>query len=332
MNVAQICRKALFEAGLITPSNGFSSPYITEEELLSWANEGNDELEKTLRNAEMDYLWRTLNSADASFQWENELYDPTDFSFTGDVSIRTFTLPPDLLILKEIRITSSGQQETLFQHADQTSPIFQDIIRSDNPQRDLIYYDMVDERTLYVANPPSGQRAVQLSYVQRSPRMRFYNTGTISTTQGLTAVTGSGTEWLIENLDNAGKMEIGFADSGALAVNIAGVTAPFAVINEPDFPVASFTTDTALILDTAFRRVALAGVGYYLATRPETPREHHHLLATYVKMKIQEKLKNYADQGQSQKLLDQKYAKVMSDIQDRQLADPEFVEEYDPEI
>jgi len=333
MNVAQICRKALFEAGLVL-AGGASSPLITVGELLIWANDGNNELEKQLRNAEQDFLWVTRNSTDADYDWENETYDPSDFGFTGTTTTHTLTLPPDLLLLKEIRVTTSNEEDTIFQQADHASPVFQDLMRSTNPQRDLIYWDLVDERTLYVANPPSSARDVQLSYIQRSPRLRYYSIGTVTTIQASTLIEGASTpNWLIQDLDNAGDMELGLGPgTWAAAVEVAGVTGPYVDPEVKEWPIASFTDDDTLVLKSKWRATAITTKNYYIATVPSTPAEHHHIIVTYVKMKIAEKVKSYRDVAAATSMLDRKYMKMLGDVQERQNVDPEFVEEYDPDF
>ncbi len=331
MNVAQICRLALFESGLVL-SGGETTPFITQDELLRWANEGRDELEKQLRSAEQDYLWVTRNSADADFDWENETYDPSDFGMTGDTTIYTFTLPPDLLILKEIRVTTSGQQDIRFEQKDHAYNDFQAIIRSTSPVRDLIYWDIVDERTLYVANPPATVLAIQLSYIQRSRKLRYYTgSSTITTVQDDATVEGLSTPaWLINDLDNAGEVELGVGDgTWAAAVEIAGTTGPFVDIGVREWPISSFTDTDTLELKTPWRATALTTKMYYIASVPSVPREHHHMIVTYVKMKIQEKMKNYTDLAATRSILDKKYTKFITDVQERQNVNPEFVEDND---
>lgn len=330
MNVAQICRQALFESGLVL-SSGATSPYVTEDELLRWANEGRDELEKQLRAAEQDYLWVTRNSADSDYDWENETYDPSDFALTGTTTTHTYTLPPDLLILKEIRVTTSGQQEVRFQQKDHASPDFQSLIRSTSPPRDLIYWDLVGERTIYYANPSAVALALQLSYIQRSPKLRYHTTGTITTIQASTLVEAAGTpNWLINDLDNAGTVEIGFGPGTWAAVpEIAGTTGPYVDIEVREWPIASFTDDDTLVLKSKFRDTAISAKYYYIASVPAVPSEHHHMIVTYVKMKIQEKIKSYRGRKETEDALDRKYRKMITDVQERQNVDPEFVEDND---
>ena len=335
MNVGQICRQALIEANVVR-QDGSVSPLFAQDEMLRWANEGYEEAQKVLRNAEMDYLWTSrAYHASNSFTFENEDYALSSLRLSNGT--RQYTLPPDLLILKAIRCTTTGQEQRSFRPMDQSDPYFQTLERSTTPPTDPIYWDQVDRSTLLLANDPETNLDLSISYVRRSPKLMFYNTGTVAVNKDAAAVTGTSTVWEDEEFDDAlvqgALLEI-YIHSGTAVVNITGSTTPWVALTKAavgPYKVSALASDTALTIASNWRPANVTGRGYYLASVPELPEEQHNIITEYVVTKIFGRLKARVSKQDAQKDFQQKLTRFRSDIQERQTVEPEFVQDYDPD-
>jgi len=233
MNVGQICRQALIEAGVVR-QDGTVSPLFAQDEVVRWANEGYEEAQKVLRNAEMDYNWIAREfHASNTITFENEDYALSNLRLVNGTT--EYTLPPDLLLLKEMRCITSGQESRAFRPLDVTDPYFQTLAKSTNPATDPIYWDQVDRSTLLLANDPETNLDLHISYVRRSPKLMYYTTGTVAVNQSAAAVTGTSTLWLFEAFDDAlvqGALLEMYIETGTTATSITGSTSPFVALTK----------------------------------------------------------------------------------------------------
>ena len=132
--------------------NGTTPRILAQADLLTWAQDGTDILEKALRNAYQDYGVRLLASDASAFRWDQETYNPSAFQMVG--TTKSYTLPPDFLRMKSITPTTSGQESLKFTHLDMSEGQFIQLDTATNPQATTIHYDIHGVRTLRVPNPP----------------------------------------------------------------------------------------------------------------------------------------------------------------------------------
>lgn len=280
LNVAQICRRALFDVDAIN-NDGTSHRYWTQAELISWANDAKDWIEKALYTSRQDYNLVFRVSTDGNLRWDGETYAPSSFQLT---TARTYTLPPDLMVLRRIR-SSAASASRRFEHLDISDPYFRDLEnRTDvtNP----IYWDVVGERTLVLANPlASGTLDIQIAYVQRSRQLRVYTTGTVTTTQDSATVTGSSTLWVDNELATPAALIA--AASGTTPPRIVSQTAADPMVDPSALypPISAFASDTSLTLLGNWLTAGLTGVGYMVASIPQLPHEYIYLVTEYVAAK-----------------------------------------------
>lgn len=327
MNIAQILRQALFDADAVN-ADGTTHRFVTEPELLTWAQEGHERLLNYLRGVRDDYGLVTRQSTDADLRWNGITYDCSNFGLT--TTARTYTLPPDLIELRQIRALTSGYEGRLFEHKDLSDPtvVAQARSASDTTESGTLYWDIVGERTLRLALPPDVALDTEISYIARPAKLRLYSTGTVSTTQNLAAVTGaSSPNWVINELSTPLELMIA---SGAVSPKIVTQTASDPVVDPSALysPVASIDTDTTLTLLGPYLPTGVSTKAYLLASVPSLPFDHHWLLVRYVTAMIRWKASGAptADLPDFQALI----REMTTDVAVRQSADPQYVEDYDP--
>ena len=328
MNIAQVLRQALFDADAVN-IDLTTHRFVTETELLTWAQEGHERLLTHLRQVREDYGLVVRQSTDADFRWNGVTYNPSSFGLTTTAT--TYTLPPDLIELRQIRAITSGYEDRAFESKDLANRQVVDRVRlaSGNTTNDVIYWDIVGDRTLRLAIPPDVALDIEISYIARPPLLRLYSTGTVSTTQNSTSVTGASTpNWVINELGLP--LELMIAASST-APKIVSQTAadPFVDPSALYSPVLSIDSDTTLTLQGSYLPTAVSTKAYLLASVPSVPREHQWLLVRFVTAMIRWKASGTpgAELPDFQVLLQE----MASDTAIRQTADPQYVEDYDPQ-
>ena len=358
MNIAQIIRRSLFGADAVN-LDSTTQRFFTQTELLAWANDGKDAIEKGLNAAKKDFNLKflmsaaatgsitttTLNaagtgyvpgdsgivntgnanavyvidtvggggsvstyhiaatgsgyvvangitttigtgagagfkvnitviSAGGAFRWDGETYDPASFSLVSGTY--TYNLPPDVVKVRSLRSATAGAYR--FEHLDISHPYFRDLQnRTDitNP----IYWDIVGNRTLVLANPQTLD--VELAYVARTRKLFMYTTGTYSVNQNSTAVTGSTTTWVISELSTPCEL-IGVTDTNTpkVASQVSGGNwvDPTTIYNF----VRSIDSDTGLTLAGNWLPASVSSKNYMLASIPNIPYEYHWILVDYI--------------------------------------------------
>ena len=168
MNVAKIMHRALTDANVIR-SDSTTPRILTQPDLLSWVEEGTDILEKALRNARVDYMIVTRQTSDSAFIWDGETYTPNSTSTMSLINTTTaYSLPPDLLRLRRIRSVSTGDEDIEFEAKDIAHQDMIDLQQATNPQRQILYFDVIGDRILFIPNAPTGTIQVEISYIARS--------------------------------------------------------------------------------------------------------------------------------------------------------------------
>jgi hypothetical protein len=115
--------------------------------------------------ADGDYFMRTMLSTDNSETIYGETYLPSSLALVAGTT--EYTLPPDLLELKVIEVTTSGQEWVTFTHRDLASPDFRaaKAAFTTNQPPNAFYFDVVGERTLVLVPPPDQALAIRLRYI-----------------------------------------------------------------------------------------------------------------------------------------------------------------------
>ena len=326
MNCAQVIRRALYDANFILQDNT-TTPGLVTAELLAWANEAKDKVEKTLRTNDQDYNLLTRASTDSSFRWDGVTYSPADFQLT--TTARSYTLPPDMLLIRRIRATTSGEEERTFRHVDISHPEFVsgEQTASTTTTSGEIMWDITGERTLRIHNPPDVTTDIEIAYIPRSRRLQMYTgAGTVATTQDSTTVTGSSTVWVVDAVN-------AFADllvSTSTAAPLVATQTTSGVYVDPTAtysPISTIDSATSITLLGAWLPAALTGRGYMIASRFSFPPEHTHMVSDWVAYRALKKFRS-ADQTSFKKSFDEGLAALVPDTAERQTADPEFVEDF----
>lgn len=326
MNTAQIIRRALFDIDAVERDRT-TADYYTQEELLAWTNEAKDICESLIRQVNADYNLVTRLSTDSSFRFEGITYAPSSFQLLTTTS--TYTLPPDLIELRKIRVITAGEESRVLTALDISHPTFKYLQSQDrtNTTGGEIYYDILGERTLYLSQPPDATLDLEITYLQRTPKLQLYSTGTVSITQDTDDVVGVSSLWVDNALVTPAEIMVAAATAAPkFASDISGGTWVDPGLQYA--PISTFDTDTTLTLQANWLIATVSAVGHLIASVPQIPAEHRHLLSTYVAVKCLEKSGHPA--AATKMALFQKGAAIMTgSMAERQSVDPVFVDDYE---
>lgn len=328
MNCAQAIRLALYNANLIL-QNDTTSPMFTQRELLAWANEGSNKIEKVLRTNDEDFNLVVRSSTDADFRWDGMTYDPSDFGLT--TTARSYTLPPDVLVLRRIRSITTGEEARKFRHVDLSHPDFvaaEQVASTDTTSGEILW-DQTGERTLRIQGPPDAALDIELAYIPRSRKLQLYTTGTITIAQDAAALVGTSTLWIDDEVNPFAEFIPG-ATTVSTPPKVASQTTGGTWVDPSRFYnwVSGFTTDTAGTLIGNWLTTALTGTtGYMIASRFPFPPEHTHLVADYVAFRALKKARS-ADQVGFKESFDLGLKELVADTSERQTADAAFVDDF----
>ena len=327
MNIGQVMRQALLEANVVL-RNSTSTPLITEAELIQWAQFAVWELEKVHRAAKADHAIRTVNSTDVAFTWDNILFDPTTMDLIEGTN--TYTLPPDVLVMRRIRGLDDAGDDRPYEQLDFSHPTFQMLQEQDSPNTDIVYYDIIGDRTLIVANPPTTD--IEIMYVPRSRKLRLYSTGTVTATLADATIEGaSSPNWILNGL--AVPMELMISTGVANTLVVLSQTSTDIFLDPHGetvraYPVLSFTDLDTLELAADFPLATVTGRGYILASSPQLLKDHANVVVRYMVHKIWSKVGNPGAKSEYI-LFQEEKNRVKEDIQERS-SSPEFVQDFDP--
>jgi hypothetical protein len=324
MNAGQIIRLGLLNANLVKIDQT-TSPLITQAEALAWANEGKDKLEKVLRQAKEDYQLVVMQSNDTAFRWVGQTYDPAVLRMTSASTI--YSLPPDLLELKYIRPLTTGQESVEFEYLDSSTKYFRELRTLTNKPGNPIYFDFVGERSLLLANAPQSSLDIEIGYIARSAPLQLYTTGTISLLNGIAAVTGTLTAWVVDEVHHNVELIV---SPDAAAPKVISQTTGGTWVDPSRFyyRVDSITSDGNLTLSAPWLPLDAPGRGYMLATVPVTPSEHHYSIAKWISHMALMKARSPAAAGFASSFLAD-LNEIKGDIAQRQTHDVEYVEAYE---
>lgn len=273
-------RKARQGVDAILPG-GYGSSQWTDEEVLDLVNEAYEGMLREFRLVRKKWGVITVNSDSAAYTREGETYTPSTslVTSTTDTSV---TLPPDFAEL--VRVLCTNDRTVRFVPADLESDHWIDLEQDGRDDNNLprftssggstFYYDIRGNRTLQF-NPACSQAMdLELDYIPMFRPLLWSNAGSVSITNGATAITGSGSTWITDNIYSAA--------AGQVAEILVGVSDPqsnnLKVIKE--YPrVSSISSDTTATLSLAWAPASVADAPYILAMAPVLPREYHRWMA-----------------------------------------------------
>ena len=334
MNVEQIVRLALMQANAVKQT-GSALPFASDGELYAWANDGNIEVEKILREQMDDYFVRIMNSST-----DTTAEKIMGIDYTPSTSLRLaadtarFTLPPDFETLRSMRCVTSSYEYMRFIPLDLSTREFQSQLRrastdTFSPGIDLLY-DIIGERTLLIAPQLNSAIDIEIAYVARTKKLVRYTTGSLAVTTATTTVAGTGTTWSTGTPVDSAYLDIMFATSGNATPPVADPSWNYDGVNLAR--VASITNDTALVLASNKVGTLAAGAGYALASVPVSPPEFHMMIVDWITWKYLAKAgTSYAaDAAAAKASYEKRTDGIRSPITRRQHADVERVEDWVP--
>lgn len=324
MNTAQLLRQSLFDIDAVR-QDLTTDPFFIQAEMLTWANQGKDRVEKVLRQAKEDYNLLIMQSDDATFRWCGVTYDPSSFQLL--TTTRRYTLPPDCLEIRRIRCITSGYEDVQFLHLDLSTPDFKRIEEDPEVNSGTIVWDILGENTLYIANYPPATIDIEIAYIPRTAPLQIYTTGTVSLTQGSASVTGGTTSWVINEVRSPLELIVS-ADGTAPKIVSATSTGTWVDPAETYYPVSTIDSDGGLTLAGTWLKANAATKGYILATVPSLPAEHHQTIADYISYRALKKSRN-PEQDSFKKAFDDAIKEMKGDIQERQSHNPHLVTPVD---
>ena len=278
MNLIQIMRRARQGVDAILPG-GYASSQWSDEELADLTNEAYEGMQREFRLVRRKWNLVTLNVDTTAFTREDETYTPSTALVLG--SDGEVTLPPDFAELVRITCTNNrnvrlvpGELEMEhWQDQEQSALGDFDNLLANEPAGLTFFYDIVGNRTLKVIPRVSGTFNLEIDYIPMMRPLMYANAGTVSITNGLTTITGSGT---------ALNVGVYSAASGQRAEIIVGASDPQSnqIRVDKDYPgVATITSATAATLATAYAGTTVTSVPYILTMAPVFPREYHRWLS-----------------------------------------------------
>jgi len=281
MNCVQLMRRARQGVDAILPG-GYASAQWVDEEVLDLLNEAYESMLREFRLTHRKWGLTTLNTSSAAFTRDGETYTPSTALVHGSAS-SIVTLPPDFAEL--VRILCTNNRSVRYMSAEHQTDHWIDLEQSSfddvtstpltgDPPGLVFYYDILGNRALKLTPPVTGSFSLEIDYIPMFRPLLYSNAGTVTITNGLTTIAGSGTAFTTDNIYTAA--------SGQLAEIMVGVANPQSnqLQVTRDYPrVATITSNTAAALGSAWAPATVTSVPYIIAMSPVFPREYHRWLA-----------------------------------------------------
>ena len=165
-----VSAQSLFDA-LNARIGGYSNAFDTDE-LISFLNEGMHEVWKELKNLERGYFVVSTQATDNTL---------STYFAALTTTTREFSLPTDCRQIKSISVTSpSGYEHVDFVRRSVSSDEFKEAERdataqgsSANAGTDEYIYDILDEKTLVLAQFPEAAFVLKIRYVYALPDLNI---------------------------------------------------------------------------------------------------------------------------------------------------------------
>jgi len=276
-------RKSRLGVDAILPGGTVSSQWA-DEEAVDIINASYEEILRRYRLARQKWGMVTLRQDDPAFTREGETYTPsTSLKVVSTTNHTTFlTLPPDFAEM--VRILCLDNRTVRFLPAEYESYHWIDYeqrafdlsgnsLLLSTPDGLVFHYDIVGAKTLALNPPTSGTFNLQLDYIPLKRPLYYSTAGTV--VQAGTALTGTGTTWVIDNIfteDTSNSAEL-ITVSGTSNLQNTGIRL------DKDYPrIASITSDTAAVMKVA---ATVASTNAIVSMAPILPRDVHKWISDY---------------------------------------------------
>ncbi len=296
MNLAWVLRRALIDCNVVKQNNT-TPAIITQADLVSWAQDAVRELEALWRKSDGDFNTRVMNSADSTAIILGENYDPTDFAIV--TTTLDYTLPPDLVTIKRIRVTDTAYKHYIFTPMDLNNSVFRNLNQqwtsTTNPTGSEIYYDIIDRRTLHLSHTLPATAQIEIVYNARLPLLYVYDTPTTANmTNASTAVVIASGELVNERISLPASLLLA-SDGGTVEPVIVTQTASAVVVlpgGELEYPIESITDDTNLVLEAVYPGVTDTAIAGLISNSGDFWDDHYALVIRYVRHMVYGRLGN----------------------------------------
>lgn len=324
MNVAQILRQSLYDIDAIRQDNT-TDPFFVQQEMLHWADQAKEKVEKVVRQAKEDYNLLVLQSNDDPYRWGGVDYDPSSLQLVAGT--HRYILPPDLHTIRRIRCLTSGYEDIEFIPRDISGKVFRDTENYPDSTSSILPFDIVGDRTLYIAADPPTTIDIEIAYIAKSTGLQLYSTGSVTLTNASATVSGGGTSWVDNEL--YATVELIISDDATVPKIVGQTSTGTWVDSSRIYPtVQTIVSNGELTLGGVWSKAGVTGKGYLLATVPSIPREHHHLITDWVCYRAMKKAQSSAQKSFLDSF-EKGVAEMKSDMQARQTHDPVCVEDVD---
>ena len=328
MNLDQLDRYLLYRLDAIQQAGTIVSAQWSPDERRRALNNGYQEVAKLIRRQRKDHLTRTMLSTDASALILGRTYDPVSLRLVAGTA--AYTLPPDFLEMRSIRVTTIDREHYRFELRDPNHTDFLDARRFVSRAGDtfsLFFGAITGERTITIAPTPQETLDIEIVYVRMLEPLVRYTTGSCHVLNGSTTVTpaGSAAVWSFANARIVAGDEL-----------LVGTTT---AVPTPDLDASTryhkieTTAAASLGLSDAYLGASLYGALYILSSVPQFHQDWHFAIATYA---IWELLSKHIEEGSAEAVqaASQEWqtvaAALVPEAAQRQTSDVETVEDWEP--
>jgi len=308
---------------------GYASAQWSDEEMVDLINEAYGGLQREFRLVRKKWGLVTLNTSSSAFTREGETYTPST-ALVLDSSTQKLTLPPDFAEL--VRITCTNNRSIRFFPAEQETDHWIDLEQSgfiDNTQSIasapaglVFYYDILDNRTLFLIPPVSSSFNLEIDYIPVKRPMYYSRVGSVTVTNGLSTISGTNTLFVSDNIYSEATLQnceliTGANDPQSNAISVTR-----------DYPrVSAIGSNTAATLKSVWPTTTLTGVPYIIAMAPTLPREYHSHIARMASSLMLSKVNPDISEKYSQKFMTQFKEQINPTIRRRQSQQSSIVED-----
>lgn len=318
MNLAQLRSSVrdILSAGKGLNTTLTNDTFWADGEIDTYVNVAQEELYKIIRRARSDYFTRILRSTDSPLLILGQTFTPSTLQWVAGEG--NYTLPPDFVRMK--LMTDLSSERVRFMASDIAKNEFKVLMNQEGGSTAREYlYDILGIRTLMFRPKPAEVRDIEFIYEKRLPRLKDWNTGTVSVLKGNTTATFS------VGADIQNRLVVG----SELIVGTASIL-PTADPTETYPVIKSIDSSTQVTLEAPYLGADIATALYIVSPVSEIPEHHHYLLVAYATILGFKKGTNpHRDSVQEwQDVYNSMLPALVSDVEIRQGSDPETVTAY----
>ena len=276
MNLETLDRYLLFRLDGIRQGGTVITANWLQEERIQALNNGYTEVAKLIRRQRKDHLTRTRLSTDGTVFIQGFQYA------TGSMQLRAgtaaYTLPPDFLELRSLRVLTTNKEHLLFDLRDANHEDFRQarrVVTTAGTLRDRFVVAITGERTMTVAPTVQETLDLEVTYAAQLESLVRYTVGTLHVQNGLNLVTSASAtaDWT----ERGGGIRAG----DELLVG-STTAAPVANLEARYHKVATVAgAGTSLSLEDTYLGTTAYGVLYTLASVPQFHEDWHFAIAEY---------------------------------------------------